>query len=848
MANKFLSRFTTKAKRSLLEAQEKAESLRHNYIGSEHLLYGIASQKGSIGSEILHYVGLDVKKIHASLISTTRNRRQSQTTTTISRSGSSKKQTTQQLDILDFSDNAKQILEKAFIIAFNKKHSYVGTEHLLAGIMEVKPSGAHAIYKRLGVNMKNIKQHNEIVLNSTTKFHHLQSENEHENELEEHDESFHDQPFAKEFSLEELGSELTSKEIVNGLDPVIGREKEITRITSILHRRTKNNPILIGEPGVGKTAVIEGLAKKIAAGDVPDFLIDKKIFQLDLAALVAGTMYRGEFEDRLKKVLNEVKSDPDLILFIDEIHNIIGTGSVPGSLDAANIIKPALARGEIRCIGATTLKEYKKHIEKDPALERRFQKIIVDEPTVNEAKQILFGIRTHIEDYHNIAITDGAINAAVDLSKRYIHDRFLPDKAVDAIDEAASKLGTTIKQTGGRKKIKSIKADIHTLEERKEKAVSQEDFARAQMYKQRQVQLAKQLKALQIKIRQKKTKRQGTITEQEIRTVIEEMTGIRIDTPGNITKADLETMEQTLKQYIIGQDEAIHAVTNVLKRHYAGITSTKRPVGSFLFLGPTGVGKTELARAVSKVVYRSPRALIRVDMSEFRERFNISKLIGAPAGYVGFEEGGNLTEQIRRKPYAVVLFDEIEKAHTDVHNVLLQILDEGELTDASGRLVSFKHAIIIMTSNVGSKELAKKGIGFRQSYHSSTEESREEYQEVRRKGLEALRQHFSPEFLGRIDHTVVFHALGKAEAQKIVDMQIERLQKRLSRQGITLTIDDKTREFLIKKGFKTFEGARHIKSAIERYLEDIVAETMMDPQNTTKKISISATTKQLIAK
>ncbi len=873
--NPFLNRLTTKAKKALIAAQDEAAEFGSAHIGSEHLLYGILLQKGSIGGEILHYAGIKTPRIKQALIAATQVAK-SRTRGRKKARGSSRKSTTAvsapAAAQLQFSEHAKLIIEKAFTLAFDRQHSYVGTEHLLHAIMQLPNSSAYRLLTAEPTNSAVINKHLGMVLNSTSKFHDVANMNKQNpplpphsspkkpgkktssdaesdqdadeldhNHDHEHDHGGDQMPHMREYKFEDLGTDLSDENLQKKFDDVIGRESEIERIIYILNRRTKNNPLLIGEPGVGKTAIVEGLAKKISRGEVPDALLGKRIFQLDLTSLVAGTMYRGEFEDRLKKVIETVKKDTDIILFIDEIHNIIGTGSVPGSLDAANIIKPALARGEIRCIGATTLKEFKQHIEKDSALERRFQQVLIEEPSPEEAKKVLAGIKENFEKYHRIAITPEAINAAVDLSVRYLPERFLPDKAVDLIDEAASKLRTRVGYNKIKRQIREIQGKIKLLERLKQEAITEERFSHADLFKQRQLFLAERLGGF---LEQEKTESDhliGKITDVEITELISAMTKIPVgqlaknSAGGGATGSDIQ---QAISREIIGQTEAVSAIARSIRRQRAGISDPHRPIGSFLFLGPTGVGKTELAKVVARTAFHDEKALVRIDMSEFRERFNISKLIGAPAGYVGYEDGGQLTERIRRKPYAVVLFDEIEKAHPDIWNLLLQILDDGTLTDAAGRKVNFKNTIIIMTSNMGSKEFGNtRGIGFSTGSSTATSESSSpsaaDERDIKKRVLAHAKKNFRPEFLNRIDSILVFHPLRRDQAERILDLQLEKLSARLAAQHITLEVNARAKAVLLARGFKRSQGARPLRRVIERELEDLIADQILSPTTAT---------------
>ncbi len=607
---------------------------------------------------------------------------------------------------------------------------------------------------------------------------------------------------------------------------MIGRIREIERLIQILNRRTKNNPVLIGEPGVGKTAIVEGLAHKITSGEVPDSLHKKRILTLDLASMVAGTKYRGEFEEMIKKIIDEAKKNQDIILFIDEFHTVISAGAAEGALDAANILKPALSRGEIQCIGATTLEEYRKYIEKDAALERRFQPIKVEEPSLEETIEILGGIKKNYEDFHSITITSEALAAAAKLSKRYISDRFLPDKAIDLIDEAASK--SKIKRIEFPKEIKELQKDLEKIISKKEKAVSGQDFEKAAEMRDLEISVLEKIKKLKTENIDKKSQKPVKITEEDIAEVVSSWTGIPITRLVEVETKRLLNLDKILKERIIGQDEAVQTIAQAIRRSRTGISDTRRPIGSFIFLGPSGVGKTELAKVLAKYVFETEDALVKLDMSEFMERHNVSRLIGAPPGYVGYEESGKLTEAVRRKPYAVILLDEIEKAHPDVFNILLQILEDGYLTDAKGKRVDFKNTIIIMTSNIGVAELNRQAfVGFQADTHDEKKKAENRYKEIKKSILGRLKDNFRPEFLNRIDRIIVFRPLDKNDIRKIVDLQVSDLQERLLEHKTKIKITTKAKDLLAKNGFDPENGARPLRRVIQNIIEDELAERML---------------------
>ena len=624
-------------------------------------------------------------------------------------------------------------------------------------------------------------------------------------------------------TLNQYGTDLTRQAKEGKLDPVIGRKEEIQRVIQILSRRTKNNPCLIGEPGVGKTAVAEGLAEKIVAGDVPEILKNKRVVSLDMASMIAGAKYRGDFEERIKKALKEVKKAGDVIIFIDEIHTIVGAGSAEGAVDAANILKPLLARGEIQLIGATTLKEYRKYIEKDAALERRFSPVTVNEPTEEEATQILFGLRDKYEAHHNVKITDEAIKAAVELSSRYINDRYLPDKAIDLIDEAASKV--RMSSYTEPDSFKELKDKIEKLDKEKEEAIRVQDFEKAAKIRDKENAKKKELEDAKKEWETKSSKNVSTLKEEDIANVISSWTGIPVAKVSQSENDKLKNLEENLHKRVIGQDEAVSAVAKAIKRSRMGLKDPNKPIGSFLFLGPTGVGKTELSKALAENLFGSEDALIRIDMSEYMEPHSVAKLIGSPPGYVGYDEAGQLTEKVRRKPYSVILFDEIEKAHPDVMNMLLQVLDDGRLTDSQGRTVNFKNTVIIMTSNVGAKLITdKKTLGFIEE----KENGEKEYQDIKKDVMGELKKEFKPEFLNRIDEIIVFHKLEDNQIRKIVDIMLNNVAKLLKEQGIKLTVDENAKDLVAKKGTDKTFGARPLKRAIQTMVEDKIAEAMLD--------------------
>ena len=792
-------KFTARAEKALEYAQEIAMELGHNYIGTEHLLYGLVEEGTGVASKVLQNQGLTSEKVKQSIEE-------------IVGVGDEIEDANQ----ISFTPRSKRVIENAFLEARRLGTEYIGTEHLLIGIMKEGDCVATRIMLEEDVNPQGL--YNELV-----KVLNEEGEESNESNSSSSKGSYNSTP-----TLNQYGTDLTRQAKEGKLDPVIGRKEEIQRVIQILSRRTKNNPCLIGEPGVGKTAVAEGLAEKIVAGDVPEILKNKRVVSLDMASMIAGAKYRGDFEERIKKALKEVKKAGDVIIFIDEIHTIVGAGSAEGAVDAANILKPLLARGEIQLIGATTLKEYRKYIEKDAALERRFSPVTVNEPTEEETTQILFGLRDKYEAHHNVKITDEAIKAAVELSSRYINDRYLPDKAIDLIDEAASKV--RMSSYTEPDSFKELKDKIEKLDKEKEEAIRVQDFEKAAKIRDKENAKKKELEDAKKEWETKSSKNVSTLKEEDIANVISSWTGIPVAKVSQSENDKLKNLEENLHKRVIGQDEAVSAVAKAIKRSRMGLKDPNKPIGSFLFLGPTGVGKTELSKALAENLFGSEDALIRIDMSEYMEPHSVAKLIGSPPGYVGYDEAGQLTEKVRRKPYSVILFDEIEKAHPDVMNMLLQVLDDGRLTDSQGRTVNFKNTVIIMTSNVGAKLITdKKTLGFTESKSGDDKESEEkEYKDIKKEVMAELKKEFKPEFLNRIDEIIVFHKLEDSQIRKIVDILINNVGKLLKEQGIKLTVDEKAKDLVAKKGTDKTYGARPLKRAIQTMIEDKIAEAMLD--------------------
>jgi len=787
----FENRFTERAERALRLAHESAMDLGHNYVGTEHILLGLLKEEGGIAARVLRNQGITEEKVVAKI---------DELIGVLPKTGQPP---------VGLTPRTKRVLEISFTEARRMGHNYIGTEHILLGIMREGESVAVRIMTDLGIDIQ--KMYMDIVKM-------LNEEMPGVSGTSRSAATYNDTP-----TLNQFGRDLTEMAKEGKFDPIIGRDKEIERVVQILSRRTKNNPCLIGEPGVGKTAIAEGLAQKIVEGNIPETLKNKRVVTLDLSAMVAGAKYRGEFEERLKKAMDEIRKAGNVILFIDEMHTIIGAGAAEGAIDASNILKPALARGEIQVIGATTLDEYRKYVEKDAALERRFQPITVGEPTVEETIQILKGIRDKYEAHHSVKITDGALEAAAKMSDRYITDRFLPDKAIDLIDEAASRV--RLKAFTAPPDLKQLEERLEKIGKEKEEAIRTQEFEKAAKIRDEEHQLKKQLEELKNNWQQKNQTNMSIVTEEEIAEIISSWTGIPVKRLAEEESERLLKMEEILHKRVIGQDEAVKAIAKAIRRGRVGLKDPKRPTGSFIFLGPTGVGKTELSKALAEAIFSDEDAMIRIDMSEYMEKHTVSRLVGSPPGYVGYEEGGQLTEKVRRKPYSVVLFDEIEKAHPDVFNILLQILEDGILTDAQGRRVDFRNTIIIMTSNVGARMITeRKKLGF-----STTEDkAQEDYETIKSNVMSELKRVFRPEFLNRIDEIIVFHQLQEEDIKKIARLMLNRLEERLKANDITVEFTDAAVAILAKEGFDTIYGARPLRRAIQSKVEDLLAEEMLE--------------------
>lgn len=793
-------KFTNRANKAIEIANDIALELGHSYIGTEHILYGLAKEGNGIASKVLENQNVTANDILNKIEELIGSDEPIE-------------------NIVDFTPRTKRVVESAFIEARKLGYNFIGTEHLLIGILREGDCVAAKILLDLNVNIP--KLYNEIVkvINEGEDYNSSDNSSNNSNGGKRRG-SYNQTP-----TLNQFGQDLTKKAEEGKLDPVIGRKQEIERVIEILSRRTKNNPCLIGEPGVGKTAAVEGLAQKIASGDVPEILKDKRVVTLDISGMVAGAKYRGDFEERIKKALNEVKKAGDVILFIDEIHTIVGAGAAEGAIDAANILKPLLARGEIQLVGATTLNEYRKFIEKDAALERRFSPVTVNEPSEKETIQILKGIRDKYEAHHNVKITDEAIEAAVKLSIRYVNDRFLPDKAIDLIDEASSKarLRTYTEPDG----LKELQEEIEKTKNEKEEAVLNQKFEKAAELRDTEKALRDKFEKEQNKWKNKNTKSIVTITEENIAEVIANWTGIPAKKITEDENEKLKNLEKELHKRVIGQNEAVEAVSKAIRRGRVGLKDPKRPIGSFLFLGPTGVGKTELSKALAEVLFGDENAMIRLDMSEFMEPHSVSKLIGAPPGYVGFDDGGQLTEKIRRKPYSVVLFDEIEKAHPDVMNMLLQILEDGRLTDSQGRTVNFKNTVIIMTSNLGARLITdRKQLGF--ANKEGEADSKKEYEEIKKEVMAELKKELRPEFINRIDEIIVFHKLNDNDINQIIDIMLKEVVNRLKEQKYDVKFEPDVKEMIAKEGIDKNFGARPLRRTIQNLVEDKLAEEILD--------------------
>ncbi|WP_062107723.1 ATP-dependent protease ATP-binding subunit ClpC [Bacillus niameyensis] len=778
-------RFTERAQKVLALSQEEAIRLGHSNIGTEHILLGLVKEGEGIAAKALFGLGLGSEKI------------QKEVENLIGRGND-------QTQNLHYTPRAKKVIELSMDEARKLGHSYVGTEHILLGLIREGEGVAARVLTNLGVSLNKARQQVlQLLGNSEASSHGSGTASS-----------------ANTPTLDGLARDLTAIAREGSLDPVIGRSKEIQRVIEVLSRRTKNNPVLIGEPGVGKTAIAEGLAQQIIQNEVPEILRDKRVMTLDMGTVVAGTKYRGEFEDRLKKVMDEIRQAGNIILFIDELHTLIGAGGAEGAIDASNILKPSLARGELQCIGATTLDEYRKYIEKDAALERRFQPIQVDEPTIEESIQILKGLRDRYEAHHRVSITDEAIEAAVNLSDRYISDRFLPDKAIDLIDEAGSKVRLRSYTTPPN--LKEMEVKLESIRKEKDAAVQSQEFEKAASLRDSEQRLREQLEDTKKTWKERQGQENTEVTVDDIATVVANWTGIPVAKIAATETEKLLKLEEILHSRVIGQEEAVKAIAKAVRRARAGLKDPKRPIGSFIFLGPTGIGKSELARALAEAMFGDEDAMIRIDMSEYMEKHSTSRLVGSPPGYVGFEEGGQLTEKVRRKPYSVILLDEMEKAHPDVFNILLQVLEDGRLTDSKGRTVDFRNTVLILTSNVGAEALKRnKYVGF------SIQDGEQDYKDMKGKVLEELKKAFRPEFLNRIDEMIVFHALEKPHLKEIVTLMVDQLVKRLRDQEMDLELTDAAKDKITEEGYDPEYGARPLRRAIQKLIEDRLSEELL---------------------
>ncbi|WP_221569216.1 ATP-dependent protease ATP-binding subunit ClpC [Alkalihalobacillus sp. TS-13] len=778
-------RFTERAQKVLALAQEEAIRLGHNNVGTEHILLGLVREGEGIAAKALSVLGLSPEKI------------QKEVETLIGKGQES-------VQTIHYTPRAKKVIELSMDEARKLGHSYVGTEHILLGLIREGEGVAARVLNNLGVSLNKARQQVLQLLGSN----------------ESSSSSGGSSVNANTPTLDSLARDLTAVARDDSLDPVIGRSKEIERVIEVLSRRTKNNPVLIGEPGVGKTAIAEGLAQQIINNEVPETLRDKRVMTLDMGTVVAGTKYRGEFEDRLKKVMDEIRQAGNIILFIDELHTLIGAGGAEGAIDASNILKPALARGELQCIGATTLDEYRKYIEKDAALERRFQPIRVNEPTNDESVQILKGLRDRYEAHHRVTITDDAIDAAVKLSDRYISDRFLPDKAIDLIDEAASKV--RLRSYTAPPNLKELEQRLESVRKEKDAAVQSQEFEKAASLRDSEQKLREELESTKNTWKEKQGQENTEVTPEDIALVVSNWTGVPVSKLKQEETERLLNMEDILHNRVIGQEEAVKAISKAIRRARAGLKDPKRPIGSFIFLGPTGVGKTELARALAEALFGDEDATIRIDMSEYMEKHTTSRLVGSPPGYVGHEEGGQLTEKVRRNPYSVILLDEIEKAHPEVFNILLQVLEDGRLTDSKGRTVDFRNTVVIMTSNVGANTLKRnKHMGF------TTQSEDQAYENMKTKVMDEMKKAFRPEFLNRIDETIVFHTLEKEHLKHIIGLMSNQLQKRLAEQGIDIEMTEAALEKIAEEGYDPDYGARPLRRALQRRIEDRLSEELL---------------------
>ncbi len=798
-------RFTERARQVVVLAQEEARTLKHNYIGTEHILLGLLREEEGLAARVLESLDITVERVRAQVVRIV---------------GSGEEVTSGQIP---FTPRAKKVLELALREALSLGHNYIGTEHILLGLVRENEGVAARILLDFDADSEKIR--NEVIRMLSGPGGRRQGQSGGASTGSGSGAAGEGKKSSK--LLDQFGRNLTKLAAEGKLDPCVGRETEIERIMQILSRRTKNNPVLVGEPGVGKTAVVEGLAQRITSSEVPELLKNKQIYTLDLAALVAGSKYRGEFEERLKKVMKEITQRGDIILFIDELHNLVGAGAAEGAIDAASILKPALARGELQTIGATTLEEYRKYLERDSALERRFQKITVDEPTIDQTVEILTGLRDRYEQHHKVQITDEALRAAGELASRYISDRFLPDKAIDLIDEAASRM--RIKSMTSPPANRELEGEVESTRREKEAAIEAQEFEKAAALRDKERKLTNKKRELEQAWESGESGERPSIGEEEIADIVSMWTGIPVFKLTEAETQKLMRMEDELHKRVIGQHPAIEVISKAIRRSRAGLKDPKRPTGSFIFLGPSGVGKTELARTLAEFLFGDDDALIRIDMSEYMEKHAVSRLVGSPPGYIGYDEGGQLTEAIRRKPYSVLLLDEIEKAHPDVFNILLQILEDGRLTDAQGRTVDFRHAIVIMTSNIGAAEIARNTpLGFA----VSDDETGITYEDMKNRIMGELKKVFRPEFLNRIDDVIVFHKLQKEEIKQIVELLLLRIRESMAERELQLELTEPAKDLLVEKGWDPAMGARPLRRAIQRYIEDPLADFVLREQLT----------------
>ncbi len=791
MADRF-DKFTERARRVLTLAQEEAQRFNHNYIGTEHLLLGLVREGEGVAAKVLANLGVELNKVRSAV------------EFIIGRGDRSV------LGEIGLTPRAKKVIELAVDEARRLNHHYIGTEHLLLGLVREGEGIAAGVLESLGVNLERVRAETQRILSQSM------PQGTHSGARAQ----------TRTPTVDQLGMDLTAAARAGKLDPVIGRHKEIERVVQILSRRTKNNPVLIGEPGVGKTAIAEGLAHRIVSGDVPETLQGRRLLTLDIGSLVAGTKYRGEFEERLKKVIEEIKGSGNCILFIDELHMLVGAGAAEGAVDAANILKPSLARGELQCIGATTLDEYRKHIERDAALERRFQPVMVEEPTIEETVEILRGIKERYEEHHKLSIADEALTAAAELSARYVPDRFLPDKAIDLVDEASSRV--RIRRSSTPPSLREAIRGLEGIRREKDTAISSQQYEYAAELRERELQLQEKIERMEEGWESERESTKPVVSDEDIAEVVSMWTGVPLSRIASEESQRLLHMEESLHGRVIGQDEAISAIAKAVRRARAGLKDPKRPIGVFIFLGPTGVGKTELARALAEFMFGSEEAMIKLDMSEFMERHSVARLVGAPPGYVGYEDGGQLTDTVRRKSYCLVLLDEIEKAHPEVFNMLLQIFDDGHLTDAKGRRVDFRNTIVIMTSNVGADIIRRDTtLGF-QVKRDEAKTAEELYRKMKDKVLGELKNQFRPEFLNRIDGTVVFHALNKEHIRQIVDLMLREVEKQVTSKGMTLEVSETARDWIGAKGYDPMYGARPLRRVIQNEVEDRLSEALLE--------------------